>query len=95
VDRPPRRTLLDAELARRGIRDRQPWWSVIRLAYSSVASVAMVQAQDVLGLGGEARMNTPARPSGNWRWRLERGQLTRALARRLRGVTEEAGRLPA
>jgi 4-alpha-glucanotransferase len=92
---PPRRSLLDAELARRGIRDRQPWWSVIRLAYSSVAGVAMVQAQDVLGLGSEARMNQPARASGNWRWRLERGQLTRALARRLRGVTEEAGRLPA
>jgi 4-alpha-glucanotransferase len=91
---PPRRSLLDAELARRGIRDRQPWWSVIRLAYSSVAGVAMVQAQDVLGLGSEARMNQPARASGNWRWRLERGQLTPALARRLREVSEEAGRLP-
>ncbi|HEY1596566.1 MAG TPA: 4-alpha-glucanotransferase [Thermoleophilaceae bacterium] len=92
---PARRELLDAELARRGIRDRLPWWSVIRLAYSSVASVAMVQAQDVLGLGSEARMNQPARAGGNWRWRLERGALTRALARRLREVTEEAGRLPA
>jgi 4-alpha-glucanotransferase len=55
----------------------------------------MVQAQDVLGLGSEARMNQPARAGGNWRWRLERGALTRALARRLREVTEEAGRLPA
>ena len=28
----------------------------------------MIQAQDVLGLGSEARMNDPARAGGNWRW---------------------------
>ena len=53
----------------------------------------MIQAQDVLGLGSEARMNNPARPSGNWRWRLGSRALTPAVARRLREVTEEAGRL--
>ncbi|MBV9004845.1 MAG: 4-alpha-glucanotransferase, partial [Solirubrobacterales bacterium] len=61
--------------------------------FSSPARVAMVQAQDILGLGSEARMNDPRRASGNWRWRMERGALTPALARRLREVTEEAGRL--
>jgi 4-alpha-glucanotransferase len=90
---PERRALVDAELERRGIRERQPWWAVIRLAFSSPARVAMVQAQDVLGLGSEARMNAPARATGNWRWRLERGALSKALAQRLRDVTEEAGRL--
>lgn len=90
-----RRQLLDRELAARGISDPRPWWAVIRLAFSSPARVAMVQAQDVLGLGSEARMNFPSRASGNWRWRLERGALTPALARRLREATEEAGRLPA
>ena len=90
-----RRALVDFALASRGIAERQPWWALIRLAYSSPARVAMIQAQDVLGLGSEARMNNPARPSGNWRWRLKPRALTPALARRLREVTEEAGRLAA
>ncbi len=88
------RSLVDQALAARGIVDRDSWWALIRLAYSSPARVAMIQAQDVLGLGSEARMNNPARPSGNWRWRLGSRELRPALARRLREVTEEAGRLP-
>jgi 4-alpha-glucanotransferase len=88
-----RAELLD-ELRSRGIPlGRQPWWALIRLAMSSPARLAMVQAQDVLGLGSEARMNNPARASGSWKWRLERGALTPALARRLREATEEGGRL--
>ena len=54
----------------------------------------MVQAQDVLGLGSEARMNIPGRATGSWRWRMTAGALTPALARRLREVGAEAGRLP-
>ncbi len=88
-----RRSFVDSELARLGFAERQPWWSLIRLAFASPARVAMVQAQDVLGLGGEARMNDPARADGNWRWQMQRGALTPALARRLREATEEAGRL--
>ena len=65
------------------------------LIAASQALPAIVQAQDVLGLGSEARMNVPARASGNWRWRLEPGALNKRLAVRLREVTEEAGRLPA
>jgi 4-alpha-glucanotransferase len=91
---PERRALFDAEIDRHGIRERRPWWSLIRLAFASPARVAMVQMQDVLGLGNEARMNRPGRAAGSWRWRLERGALTAALARRLREVTQEAGRLP-
>jgi 4-alpha-glucanotransferase len=53
----------------------------------------MVQAQDVLGLGSEARMNIPGRATGNWGWQMDRGALTPALARRLRDATEEADRL--
>jgi 4-alpha-glucanotransferase len=90
---PRPRELVDAELAARGIEEREPWWALIRLAFSSPASVAIVQAQDVLGLGSEARMNDPGRRSGNWRWQLSRGALKPALARRLREATEEAGRL--
>ncbi len=71
----------------------EPHWGMIRLALRSPARVAIVPAQDVLGLGSEARMNTPGTTRGNWSWRLTPGQLTRELARRLRGETEAAGRL--
>ena len=55
----------------------------------------MVQAQDVLGLGSEARMNYPSRAAGNWRWRMQPGALSTRLARRLREVTAQTGRLAA
>jgi 4-alpha-glucanotransferase len=61
----------------------EPHWSLIELAYRSRAAVAIVPAQDVLGLGSEARMNTPGRGTGNWSWRLEPGQLTNEHATRL------------
>jgi 4-alpha-glucanotransferase len=84
-----------AQIARAGIVEDEPWWSLIRLTFSSPARLAMVQAQDVLGLGSEARMNVPGRATGSWRWRMRSGALTDEHARRLRAATEEAGRLPA
>jgi 4-alpha-glucanotransferase len=54
--------------------------------------VAIVPAQDVLGLGSEARMNTPGRSQGNWSWRLQPGQLTAEHARRLRALARRATR---
>jgi 4-alpha-glucanotransferase len=94
---PPRqRAFVDSELARRGFLDRRrPWWGLIRLAFSSPARIAMIGAQDALGLGSQARMNAPGSAGNSWRWQMERGALTPALARKLREVTEEAGRLGA
>lgn len=90
-----RRSLVKASAAERGIRlSSEPWWGLIRLTLSSPARVAMMQAQDILGLGSDARMNLPARAGGNWRWQMKSGALTTALARRLRAVTEATGRLP-
>ena len=86
------RTAVIAACEARGIHERRPEWALIRLAFSSPARLAMVQAQDVLGLGSEARMNVPGRATGNWRWQMERGALTARLARRLRSAAEEAGR---
>ena len=70
----------------------EPNWSLIELAYRSRAAVAIVPAQDVLGLGSEARMNTPGRGTGNWGWRLQPGQLTAEHAHRLRGLAEATAR---
>ncbi|MCS7006763.1 MAG: 4-alpha-glucanotransferase, partial [Gaiellaceae bacterium] len=72
----------------------EPSWALVELTLSSPARLAIVQAQDVLGLGSEARMNTPSTVGGNWRWRLERGQLGAAEARRLRAATERWRRAP-
>lgn len=73
--------------------DREVHWSMIRLAFSSVAETAVVPLQDVLGLGTEARMNHPGKPSGNWTWRYPAGVLTAGVARRLRELTVIYGRL--
>jgi 4-alpha-glucanotransferase len=84
---------LDEEARRRtGLDPADPAWSLVEVAYASPARLAIVPVQDVLGLGSEARMNVPGRERGNWRWRLEEGQLTDRLAARLRASTEAAGR---
>jgi 4-alpha-glucanotransferase len=75
-----------------GLDPREPHWGLIELAYTSPAALAIVPAQDVLGLGSEARMNRPGVTEGNWSWRLERGALTPALARRLGRLAEQHGR---
>ena len=72
---------------------REPHWSLIELAHSSRAALSIVPAQDVLGLGSAARMNSPGTAAGNWRWRLRRGQLTDDLAGRLRESTARGDRL--
>ena len=75
-----------------GLDPREPHWGMIELAAASRAALAIVPAQDVLGLGSEARMNRPGEIEGNWSWRLRRGQLTDAHAARLREVVERGSR---
>jgi 4-alpha-glucanotransferase len=70
-------------------------WRMIRLAMQSVANVAIIPVQDLLGLGTEARMNRPGVDRGNWSFRLAPGALTPELAARLRELTEVYGRRPA
>jgi len=54
---------------------------LIRAAFGSVGQLAVIPVQDLLGLGSEARMNTPGTSVGNWEWRLPSGALTADLAR--------------
>jgi 4-alpha-glucanotransferase len=74
-------------------RDPEGHWPLVELAMSSRARVAIVPAQDVLGLGSEARMNTPGTIQGNWRWRLRPGELAAEHAARLRALAEQYRRL--
>ncbi len=66
--------------------------SVIKMVHESRAQVAIVPAQDLLGLGAEARMNTPGTPAGNWEWRLLPGQLDQRTWSHLQSVTEASNR---
>ena len=85
----------EREFARRYMHSdgREIHWDFIRTLLGSVAELAIVPLQDVLGLGSEARMNVPARPSGNWRWRFAAGALTPEVRGRLREITEDYGRV--
>jgi len=77
-----------------GLPGIEPSWELTELALCSRAELAILQAQDILGLGSEARMNSPGTIGGNWSWRLQPGQLTKRHAARLRELTGSAGRLP-
>ena len=68
-------------------------WGMIRGGMASVADTFVAQMQDCLGLGAEARMNTPGTLGGNWQWRLLPGEATPALAKKLRQYTGMYGRL--
>lgn len=61
---------------------------MIRLAWSSVASIAVIPLQDLLEHGSGSRMNTPGTPGGNWQWRFRKDQLTREQATWLAEVTK-------
>jgi 4-alpha-glucanotransferase len=67
--------------------DSQINWAMIRAVLASVADVAIVPLQDVLGLGTEARMNLPGSVRGNWKWRSRPGVLTLHLSSKLRSLT--------
>jgi 4-alpha-glucanotransferase len=60
--------------------------AMIRMAAASVANLAVITAQDALGLGGEARMNTPSTPSGNWTWRMDSLDGLKARSREFRDL---------
>jgi 4-alpha-glucanotransferase len=69
-------------------------WAFIRAAQNSVAELALIPLQDVLGLGSEARMNTPSQSAGNWKWRFSPGQFSTELIAKLAHLAEVTDRLP-
>ena len=86
----------DVEYACRyfGIRDKaEGHWDMMRTLWSTVADLTVVQAQDLLGLGSESRMNRPSTLGGNWCWRVLPGMLTDELAEKLHYYMKIYGRL--
>lgn len=69
-------------------------YHMIRLAYGSIADLAIAPMQDVLGLGTQARMNRPGIASGNWRWRLQPAEANPHAGHMLFDLAETFGRLP-
>lgn len=62
-------------------------WDLIREAMSSVADIALLPAQDLLGLDERARMNTPSVSQGNWQWRYKKGALNKNMTLKLKNMT--------
>ena len=69
-------------------------WDFIRMAYASIAKLAVVPMQDILGFGSDCRMNLPASTKGNWRWRLAERFMNRQVADELRSEAKFYARLP-
>jgi 4-alpha-glucanotransferase len=69
-------------------------WTLIRLALSSVANLAIFPIQDLLGLGSGAKMNTPGTVVDNWCWRYQPNALTPDLSELLKSLTILYGRAP-
>ncbi len=72
--------------------DPEPHWALIREAWASVARLAVVPMQDILGLGSWARMNTPGTERNNWRWRMSRAQMEEAEMMKLKELGALYGR---
>ena len=74
--------------------DDEPFnWGLIRVAYECKADMAVIPMQDLLGLGKEARMNTPSVLGGNWTWRVRKEEYSDELAQTLRTMSVKNGRL--
>ena len=67
-------------------------WHIIRLAMASVANYCIIPMQDYLGLGEEARINTPGTQGINWKWRMEKDAFTEELVKKIKRLTEVYGR---
>lgn len=75
-----------------GTDEGQIHWDYICLAMRSVADTCIIPMQDILGLGTDARINTPSTLGGNWVWRMEKGAFTEELAGKLAKLTRLYGR---
>jgi 4-alpha-glucanotransferase len=81
-------------LKRTGGRPETIHTDMIELAFGSNASLAVAPMQDFLGLGSEARINTPGTTKDNWRWRMQEGQIDGRLAEQVAAMVHASSRAP-
>ncbi len=62
-------------------------WELIRLAWSSVANTAIAPMQDILGLDTTHRMNLPGKPTGYWKWRIDKDAIKEEIIEKLKNLT--------
>ena len=67
--------------------------AMMKTVMQSVSNTAILTAQDLIGLGGEARMNTPAKESGNWQWRATKKQLSPTTFTLIKRYTNKFNRI--
>ena len=68
-------------------------WDMIALAFRSNANTAVAPLQDIIGLGSEARMNTPGKAGGNWQWRFNWEMLSTEKRKRLYEISAASDRI--
>lgn len=69
-------------------------WKFIKTAFACAGDTVIIQMQDYLELGSEARMNIPSTLGGNWEWRMGKRDCTKALAKKIADITRTYGRCP-
>lgn len=77
----------DAYLSLQPFKTTEIVWEIIKRALAAVSNLAVIPMQDYLGLGAEARINTPSTLGGNWKWRMKPGAFTEELAEQIRALT--------
>ena len=67
-------------------------WDFICLAMRSVADTCIIPVQDYLGLGSEARINTPSILGDNWKWRMNKASFSKETIKKIKMLTKLYGR---
>ena len=73
--------------------EAEKYWDYIRLAMMSSANTCIIQAQDLLGLGAEARINIPSTIGTNWKWRIDSTMLTKEAMDKIYDIAIYSDRL--
>ena len=81
-----------AYMGRKRLTGKEIAWEFIRLAQAAVSDICIIPMQDYLGLGSEARINTPSVLGDNWKWRLLPGQINGELLSEIRQICRLYGR---
>jgi 4-alpha-glucanotransferase len=82
-----------AEYAGHPVKDETCNEDFIRMAYSSVAKIAIIPVQDLLGLDAGARLNTPSTSGKNWDWKMKKSDLGKVFTEKVRRMVVIYGRI--